>query len=288
MFGSPAVINRVGRYGETQGVKLPTLRRVISAGAPVPAKVIQRFAAMLAPGAQVFTPYGATECLPVSSIGSDVLLSETRYQTDLGRGVCVGQPVPGLTVKVIRISDDVIAAWNDSLEVAPGEIGEIAVRGPHVTRTYLNRPAATALAKICDPANDGFYHRMGDLGYVDAQGRIWFCGRKSHRVVTGRETLYTIPCEAVFNTHPAVFRSALVGVPRAADTEPVLCVELEPSARSTSPDQLRAELLELAAKHAHTQSIKRFLFHPAFPVDIRHNAKIFREKLAVWARRRRS
>ncbi len=287
MFGSPAVINRVGRYGETQGVKLPTLRRVISAGAPVPAKVIQRFAAMLAPGAQVFTPYGATECLPVSSIGSDVLLSETRYQTDLGRGVCVGQPVPGLTVKVIRISDEVIAAWNDSLEVAPGEIGEIAVRGPHVTRTYLNRPAATALAKICDPANDGFYHRMGDLGYVDAQGRIWFCGRKSHRVVTGRETLYTIPCEAVFNTHPAVFRSALVGVPRAADTEPVLCVELEPSARSTSPDQLRAELLELAAKHAHTQSIKRFLFHPAFPVDIRHNAKIFREKLAVWARRQR-
>lgn len=287
MFGSPAVINRVGRYGETHGVKLPTLRRVISAGAPVPAKIIQRFAAMLAPGAQVFTPYGATECLPVSSIGSDALLGETRYQTDLGRGVCVGRPVPGLTVKVIRISDEVIAVWNDTLEVTHGEIGEIAVQGPHVTHTYWNRPEATALAKISDPATDGFYHRMGDLGYLDAQGRIWFCGRKSHRVVTERETLYTIPCEAVFNTHPAVFRSALVGVPRAADTEPVLCVELEPAARSTSRDPLCAELLALAARHPHTRSIKTFLFHPAFPVDIRHNAKIFREKLAAWARRQR-
>jgi acyl-CoA synthetase (AMP-forming)/AMP-acid ligase II len=152
-----------------------------------------------------------------------------------------------------------------------------------VTRSYFNRPEATALAKIPDPAAGSFYHRMGDLGYLDRQGRIWFCGRKSHRVVTGRESLYTIPCEAVFNTHPAVFRSALVGVRRTTETEPVLCVELEPASRSMAPDQLRTELQALAVKHAHTRDIKTFLIHPAFPVDIRHNAKIFREKLAVWA-----
>ena len=287
MFGSPAVINRVGRYGEARRLKLPTLRRVISAGAPVPAKVIERFASMLSPGAQVFTPYGATECLPVANIGSDELLGETRHLTDQGRGVCVGMPVPGLTVKIIRLTDDAIPVWNDALCVATGEIGEIAVKGPHVTRTYHQRPEATALAKIADPSDDGFYHRMGDVGYRDERGRIWFCGRKSHRVMTRQGTRFTIPCEAVFNTHPAVFRSALVGVGRDGDIEPVLCVELETEARGANREQLRGELRALAEAHVHTQAIRTFLFHPAFPVDIRHNAKIAREKLALWAARQR-
>lgn len=293
MFGSPAVINRLGRHGEAHGVKLPTLRRAISAGAPVPAKALARFAAMLPPGAQVFTPYGATECLPVASIGSDEILGETRAQTDLGKGVCVGLPVPGLAVKIIRITDEAIAAWSDDLELPLGEIGEIAVSAPHATRSYFNRPAATAKAKI--PAADGkFFHRMGDVGYLDERGRIWFCGRKSHRVVTPAGPLFTIPCEAIFNTHPAVFRSALVGVPiaegglqggdcKSPAREPVICIELEADARGQDEAKLRAELLALGAKFAHTQAIRIVLFHPAFPVDIRHNAKIFREKLAVWA-----
>ena len=284
MFGSPAVIRRVGRYGERSRLTLPSLRRVISAGAPVPAKELQRFCRLLAPGAQVFTPYGATECLPVSSIGSDEILGGTRGQTDLGRGVCVGRPVPGLSVKIIRVSDVPIPAWDQALEAEPGQIGEIAVQGPHVARTYFNRPEATALAKIMAGPGGGFYHRMGDLGYLDAQGRIWFCGRKSHRVVTRQGTFFTIPCEAIFNTHPAVFRSALVGVKRGSETEPVICVELEPEVRANL-ELLTAELRELAGKHPHTRPIQRFLVHPGFPVDIRHNAKIFRERLAVWASR---
>lgn len=284
LFGSPAVINRLGRFGEAHGVKLPTLRRAISAGAPVPAKVIERFTRLLSPGAQVFTPYGATECLPVASIGSDELLGETRTQTEQGKGVCVGRPVPGLTVKIIRITDDPIPAWDDALELPPGEIGEIAVQGPHVTRAYHQRTEANALAKI--PCGDiGFFHRMGDVGYLDGRDRIWFCGRKSHRVVTRAGTLFTIPCEAVFNTHPAVFRTALVGVPCGDEVEPVLCVELEADARGIATEPIRAELAALAARFSHTRSIRRFLFHPAFPVDIRHNAKIFREKLAIWAAR---
>ena len=284
MFGSPAVIRRLGRYGEQTQLKLPSLRRVISAGAPVSAKELQRFSRLLAPGAQVFTPYGATECLPVSSIGSDEILGETRHQTDLGRGVCVGRPVPGLSVKIIRISDVPIPAYDQALEVEPGEIGEIAVKGPHVTRVYFNRPEATALAKIMDGPGGEFYHRMGDLGYLDAQGRIWFCGRKSHRVVTRQGTFLTIPCEAIFNTHPTVFRSAVVGVKSGSETEAVICVELEPETR-VNLKSLTAELRDLAARHLHTRPIQRFLVHPAFPVDIRHNAKIFREKLAIWASR---
>jgi acyl-CoA synthetase (AMP-forming)/AMP-acid ligase II len=283
MFGSPALINRVARHGEAHNIRLPTLRRAISAGAPVSAKVLARFSAMLSSGVQIFTPYGATECLPVASIGSDEVLNETRQRTDEGAGVCVGRAVAGLTAKVIRISDEAIDTWNDHLEVPVGEIGEIVVKAAHATRTYFNLPLATALAKIPDAENGGFFHRMGDVGYVDRQGRLWFCGRKSHRVVTPQGTLFSIPVEGVFNAHPKVFRTALVGVPRGAATEPVLCVELESAALRDAQDTLREELRRLGAAHAHTRQIRTILFHPAFPVDVRHNAKIFREKLAVWA-----
>jgi len=272
----------VGRYGEAQGVKLPTLRRAISAGAPVPSKVLERFGAMLAPGAQVFTPYGATECLPVASIGSAEILGETRHRTDEGAGVCVGRPVPGVEARIIGISDDAIAQWDDALVLPTGEIGEIAVKAAHATRTYFNLPEATALAKIQHPAG-GFYHRMGDVGYFDGHGRLWFCGRKAHRVVTPRGTRFTIRCEGVFNASPRVLRTALVGVRREGRMEPVLCVELEAAARGLSQDTIRAELRELGSRNEETRDIREFLFHPAFPVDVRHNAKIFREKLAVWA-----
>jgi acyl-coenzyme A synthetase/AMP-(fatty) acid ligase len=94
--------------------------------------------------------------------------------------------------------------------------------------------------------------------------------------------LFTIPCEAVFNTHSAVFRTALVGVRRGGEMEPVLCVELE-HGKSQDQSQVVSGLLAISEKFPHTRSIKTILFHPAFPVDIRHNAKIFREQLVSWA-----
>jgi len=283
MFGSPALINRVGRYGEAKGLKLPSLKRAISAGAPVPAAALERFTNMLQSGAQVFTPYGATEALPVCSIGSDEILGETRYATDRGRGVCVGRPVPGIQLEIIRISDEPIEQWTDDLKIAEGEIGEIVVKGPQVTGSYFNLASSNALSKIDDPGHDGFYHRMGDLGYRDEQGRIWFCGRKAHRVATLEETLFTIPCEAVFNTHSDVSRTALVGVGEPGRQRPALCVELEKGVDTAAVERIYRELLVIGAECELTRNIKRVLFHPAFPVDIRHNAKIFREQLAVWA-----
>jgi acyl-CoA synthetase (AMP-forming)/AMP-acid ligase II len=285
-FGSPALLRQLVRGDAASQFKLPTLRRVVSAGAPVPAKIIERMAARLEPPAQVHTVYGATEALPVASIGSDEIVGETRHATDLGRGVCVGRPVPGIEVRIIRISDDPISEWSDEVVVPDGTIGEIAVSGRVVTRAYFNRPEATTLAKIADPARSLLYHRMGDVGYLDDRGRIWFCGRKSHRVVLPDETLYTIPCEAIFNTHPEVYRSALVGVRRPGGTQPVICIE--PAGRLSRGEQerIRGELLERGAEFPHTRRIRTILFHPSFPVDIRHNSKIFREKLAVWAGRR--
>ncbi len=282
MFGSPALINRLSLYGQQQGIVLPSLKRAISAGAPVPAQVLERFSSMLDEQAEIFTPYGATESLPVCSIGSKEILSETRHLTDKGKGVCVGRPVEGIELHIIAISDAPIAAWSDELRLADGEIGEVVVKGPQVTRSYFNRDDSTALAKIAD-LNGGLFHRMGDLGYRDAQGRIWFCGRKSHRVIGADGTLFTIPCEAVFNTHPQVFRTALVGVGAPRSQRPVLCVELEPGTGKGEQNRIREELLEIGGNFAITEGIRHILFHPAFPVDIRHNAKIFREKLAVWA-----
>jgi len=284
MFGSPALLETVGRYGAQHGVKLSSLKRVISAGAPVSAAVMERFLGLLEADAKIVTPYGATESMPVASISSDEVLGETRKQTDQGNGICVGRPVAPMRISVIRIDDDPIKVWDDALCVASGEIGEIVVKGPPVTRTYFRRERATELAKIRDAEGEGFSHRMGDLGHLDEQGRLWFCGRKSQRVVTSSRTLFTIPCEAVFNTHPGVYRSALVGARVNGETRPVLCVELE---KGVKPDRaLTRELLALGAEHDHTRDINTVLYHDGFPVDIRHNAKIGREKLAVWAARR--
>jgi len=282
MFGSPALLDRVGRYGAEQEVTLPTLERVISAGAPVPAVVMERFSSMLNPEVQIFTPYGATEALPVCSIGSHEILEETRHLTGQGRGVCVGLPVPGISLAIIPISDGPLDEWSDDLALSDWDVGEIAVKGDQVTSSYINRPEATRLAKIPDPSG-GFWHRMGDLGYQDNEGRVWFCGRKAHRVVTPQETLFTIPVEGVFNSHPQVFRTALVGIGKLGKQQPALCVELEAGVPEQEQGRIRRELIALGSKYPHTKSIIKILFHPAFPVDIRHNAKIFREKLAVWA-----
>jgi acyl-coenzyme A synthetase/AMP-(fatty) acid ligase len=285
LFGSPALLRQLVRQDERTAPRLATLRRVVCAGAPVSAAVLERMALRLEPPAQVFPTYGATEALPIASIGSDEILGETRRATDLGKGVCVGRPVDGIEVRIIRISDDPIPRWSDDLEVPADSIGEIVVAGPVVTREYFNRSEATRLAKIADTERSILYHRMGDLGYRDHQGRLWFCGRKSHRVILAEETLFTIPCESVFNNHPTVFRSALVGVNRRGATIPVICVELVERMSRREQDRIRGELLERAACHAHTRRIRTVLFHRGFPVDIRHNSKIFREQLAAWAAR---
>jgi olefin beta-lactone synthetase len=283
MFASPALINRLGRYGVERGIGLPSLKRVISAGAPARPEALERFSRMLGGEAQIFTPYGATEALPVCTIGSREILGEAGKLTAEGKGVCIGLPVPGITLHLIKITDTPIREWSDDLLVPDGEIGEIAVKGEIVTAGYYNRRDATELAKIPEGDRGEFYHRMGDVGYRDARGRIWFCGRKAQRVATfdGR-TLFTIPCEGIFNSHPKVFRTALVGV----GSRPVVCVEPEKGTKPEEYPQIVQELRALGAVHSHTASIDTFLFHPSFPVDIRHNAKIFREKLALWARRR--
>ena len=390
LFGSPALMRVLAEHG----APLSTIQRVTSAGAPVPAAVVAAMRALLPADAQFWTPYGATECLPVAVIEGRELV-QLRARTEAGAGTCVGRPVPPNEVRIIRIDDGAIADWSDALLVRPGEVGEITVAGPSVTDSYLNRDHATALAKIRErlepsapqeppssasgtfspasggegtaggvgrsslsqasgekgtaggiarsssspasggegtaddvarshlsPASGGegttgsgafshawggrddacsdspacggegwgeggsrIVHRMGDLGWFDADGRLWFCGRKSQRVVTADATLCTEQVEPVFDTHPDVRRTALVGLGERGAQRPVLCVELRSGVAPTEQARIADELRHIGAGFVHTAAIEAIVFHPGFPVDIRHNAKIGREQLAAWAQR---
>jgi acyl-CoA synthetase (AMP-forming)/AMP-acid ligase II len=280
LFGSPALMAVLARHG----APLPGVKRVTSAGAPVPADVVARMRELLPDDAQFWTPYGATECLPVAVIEGRELQA-TRAATEHGAGTCVGRAVAPNEVRVIRIDDRAIADWSDALCVADGEVGEITVAGPTATDSYFNRDAMTRAAKIRERLPDGserVVHRMGDVAYFDGEGRLWFCGRKSHRVETVDGPLYTEQVEPVFNTHREVRRTALVGIGKPGEQTPVLCVELEDGVPAREWPRIERELRALGATRPHTAGIVYFARHPKFPVDIRHNAKIGREKLAVW------
>jgi acyl-CoA synthetase (AMP-forming)/AMP-acid ligase II len=285
-FGSPAIWNVVGQYCQQRALRLPSVRRVLSAGAPVPPHVLERMKQAIASDGDVYTPYGATESLPVASISASEVLTSTARLSARGAGTCVGRPFPGIAWRVIEIRDNPIHQIADVRVIPRGEIGELIVQGPVVTRAYVTRTQANRASKIVD--GDSFWHRMGDVGYLDDQDRFWFCGRKAHRVETAIGPMYTVPCEAIFNQHPAVYRSALVGIgPRGQQLPAIIC---EPWAGKFPHDRktrnrLIDELCQLGQANRLTRNIPRshVLLRRALPVDIRHNAKIFREQLAPWA-----
>ncbi len=286
MFGSPALLDTLSRYAEAHAIRVTSLRRVLSAGAPVRPDVVARTYRMLPPDAELWTPYGATECLPVAVIEGREILADAAARTDAGAGICVGRPLAANTVRVIAIDDAAIADWQDARELATGAIGEITVTGPSVTEAYFRRDQATALAKIRERLPDGssrIVHRMGDVGYFDENGRLWYCGRKAHRVETPETTLYSECVEGIFNAVPGVRRSALVGVGPRGRQVPVVCIERLRGAGEVGWLMLTSALRARAAQFAMTAQLSVFLEHPAFPVDIRHNAKIGREQLARWA-----
>jgi acyl-CoA synthetase (AMP-forming)/AMP-acid ligase II len=317
-FGSPTLWKKIGDHCLAQKITLPTLRRVLCAGAPVPAALWQNSSAFL-PNGQLHSPYGATEALPICTVSSDEILGLCNVQPSTSNvqrspagsassaarpapstslpgtaplvfersmlnvercaapfGACVGHPVAEISVKIIALTDASLTTFADTRELAQGEIGEIIVSGPVVTKEYDALPAATAAAKIAD--GSAVWHRMGDCGYLDAAGRLWFVGRKAERVETPSGTLHTEPCEQVFRAHPRAARCALIGLGQ----RPALVVETAVQ-NSREGRALARELRQLALAHPHTAPIATFYFRPKFPVDVRHNAKIHRLTLAHWA-----
>lgn len=342
-FGSPVIWTKVARYCSERGIVLPGVKRILMAGAPVPPAL---FALMrqVFPGAALHSPYGATESLPVSSVSAEEILGKgaaderreargerpgvpacgvevprspelevstvsggAAAETLRGRGTCVGRPVAEMAVRVIAIADEPITTLSEARELPRGEIGEIIVRGPVVTKAYDLLPDATARAKIYEagaaapespepvptpagfvlpselPADAVVWHRMGDAGYLDAEGRLWFCGRLAERVETPHGALFPDCVEPIFNQHPRVRRTALIGFGPRGRQVAALAIECWPGKHPRGASAKRAlgrELRELGAAHPHTDLVRLFYFVDRFPVDVRHNAKIHRLRLA--------
>ncbi|MFI7359026.1 fatty acid CoA ligase family protein [Streptomyces avidinii] len=309
MFASPALLRNLAGHltGSARGRHpLPDLRCVVSGGAPVPDAVVAALRRVLDEKAKIHVTYGATEVLPITSIEAAEILGDddavdigredggTAARAAAGEGTCVGRPVPGTRVTVVPVTDGPLARLDSTTGLPAGHVGEILVHGESVSRRYHRAPDSDAAHKVTEERPGGeasrIWHRTGDLGHLDAEGRLWFCGRAVQRVRTGHRDLHTVRCEGVFNAHPLVRRTALVGIGPAGAQRPVICVETEPGEGGAALDEsawtkLVAELRTMAEAHAATTGLQEFLRHPAFPVDIRHNAKIGREELARWAER---
>lgn len=292
-FGSPALWTKVGSHCQESRRKVPSLRLVLSAGAPVPPRVLKQMRDAMHPDGGMHTPYGATEALPIASIESRTVLQETSLATSQGAGTCVGNRFSGIQWRVIEISDNPISQLREANVLPVGSIGELMVSGTVISREYVTRCDQNAIHKVQD--GDVIWHRMGDVGYLDEQDRFWFCGRKTHRLITTTHTLHTESIEAIVNTHPAVYRSALIGLGPRTDQTPMVIVEPWPrrsnkasSNKATcSNAQLVEEVIKLLAANPRGQNIDRIVVYPKkLPTDIRHNSKIFREKLTLWANQR--
>jgi len=284
-FGSPTLWGKIADHCLAKNIALPGMKRVLCAGAPVPAALWEKSKRFL-PNGRLHSPYGATESLPISTVSADEIDAASVC------GACVGRPVREIDVKIIAITDGPIATLADARELPAGETGEIIVRGPVVTKEYDALDAATAAAKIQDSSaqgqggaseSSGPWHRMGDCGYRDAEGRLWFCGRKAERLETAGGPMFTEPCEQVFRTLPGVARCALVGLGERGAQTPAIVVQPSKKLSASEAQSLAASLCARAKQHPHTAMISRFYFHPNFPVDVRHNAKIHRLTLAKWA-----
>jgi acyl-CoA synthetase (AMP-forming)/AMP-acid ligase II len=286
------------------GERIPSLRQVFSCGAPVPANVLRATLACVGEGANMHTPYGMTECLPVSTIEAAEVLENTASRTDQGAGVCVGRKFESIEWRVIRITDEPIGSIEETEEMPTGEIGELVVRGPQVSPCYVTRQEANAAAKISavlgtkysvlsfdpeasspfahPPSPFRYWHRTGDVGYFDDSGRFWYCGRKSQRIESAIGPLYTECVEAVATSDPRIRRCALVGLGKKGMQIPVLVVE-QSGARMYPPDY---DLLGCLQSQVPTHRIQAILYYGRLPVDVRHNAKINRELLTRWAAKR--
>jgi acyl-CoA synthetase (AMP-forming)/AMP-acid ligase II len=285
-FAAPILIENLAREALARHVTMPSLKRVIGAGAPITGPVEKMLRAVMAPDGELAANYGATEAMPSTELGSREHLDGLWELTELGAGVCVGYGLPGVALKIIGIVDGPIDSIEETLELPAGEVGEILVRGRHVSPEYYLDPESTRKNKVPDP--QGEWHRFGDVGYLDAQRRLWVCGRVSQRVKAAGADVFPLQVEPLFDAHPKVRRSGLVGVPGPDGELPVLCVEVEPGVGKDELAGLHRELLTRAADSKMANNIHAILFKRKLPVDPRHNSKIERPRLAKWAARQLS
>ncbi|MFM8352937.1 MAG: AMP-binding protein, partial [Actinomycetales bacterium] len=268
LWASPAALTSVLRTA-TADMKLPTLRLVLGAGAPVPAQLLESLAPLF-PNAQLRTPYGMTEALPVS----DVTIDDIRA-AGLGPGVLVGRPVPGVRIQI------------DPL-VPGGSLGEICVQAPHMRDGYDHLWGINAAA-----SSPRTWHRTGDVGVLEssdlAPERLWVAGRRAHVVWTVDGPIAPVPIEQRVQTLPWVQWAAVVGVGPVGTQQIVVIVVPKESHRRAVSDRrpwvgaARSSQVRECVQPDLGLPIAAVLQRRSFPVDVRHQAKIDRTLLATWA-----
>lgn len=286
LFASPAFLERIAAYAKTHPAPLRSLRRVIGGGAPLFAPLVRSLLEVIHPEGDVCPNYGATEALPSTEISGREMLAQTAARTDAGEGICVGRPFPGVEVRVVSPIDGESNRLQDYQIVAPGLEGELIVSGRNISSAYYNDERSTQKNKLY--GEDGrIWHRLGDVGHLDEQGRVWVQGRISQCVRLGDELLLPIAIEARFDCHPAVRRSGLAAVrSRDGTRQAVVAVELKQKPGAAQKKQVLAELKALTQTEPALARIADVVLLDELPVDPRHNAKIERGKLAVWLEQR--
>jgi acyl-CoA synthetase (AMP-forming)/AMP-acid ligase II/pimeloyl-ACP methyl ester carboxylesterase len=283
VFASPAALRTVAATAAAltsdQRAALGRVRLLMSAGAPVPVELLRQLEALL-PAAQAHTPYGMTEVLPVT----DVSLPELE-EAGPGDGVCVGRPVPGVEVEISAL--DALGQDVGKLSDEPGVVGEICVRAAHRKQRY-DALWATERAS----SRDAGWHRTGDVGQLDGNGRLWVQGRRQHLITTPQGLLTPVGLEHRIAAVSGIAAAAVVGIGPAGTQQLVAIVVADRPVRQRRLDALlprrrRGGLagLELtdAVRSAVDVPVAAVLLVDRLPVDIRHASKVDRTALARWA-----
>ena len=250
VFASPAALANVVKTATTDMTHLRSVRLVMSAGAPVPIKTLQEVS-VLCPNAELHTPYGMTEALPVA----DVSLSDLA-RIGSGRGVCVGKPVIGCDVRIDH------------------DTSELLVSAPWMSAGYdsLWFTQHNARPVVITDGHTVTWHRTGDVGHIDSEGNVWIEGRMVHVIHSARGSITPVPLEIAAEALPNVVRAAAVGVGPTDVQQIVMVVETVNGTEGPAD----TELTHAVRKALAPLTIASVWITPKLPVDIRHNSKIDR------------
>ena len=315
VFASPAaLVNVVATADELnaeQRAALAKVQTVLSAGAPIPVPLLEALSALV-PNASLHTPYGMTEGLPVTDVSFEMICQAIAEGTPNATGevldpfardgVCVGFAVYGAAVAIAPLLQDGSVA--DELTHEPGVTGEILVSAPHVKDRY-DTLWVTEEQSISTPG----WHHTGDVGHLDASGRLWVEGRLAHVLLTSQGVLTPVAAEQSAESLPEVRRAALVAVGPAGTAAPVLVIEASantaalearqsasafkralldrvpgrfPVAEGVAPFELSQLVRQKVAEDTGVELAAVLVVHE-HPTDIRHNSKIDRPALGEWA-----
>ncbi|TGG95510.1 AMP-dependent synthetase [Natronospirillum operosum] len=260
--GSPAFFRQL-----CQGLNemaSPQLQHLHTGGAPVTPEMMLDYAQLVASGRSVTAVYGSTEAEPIAELPATELNETALAGPEAGYGLPAGRPLAAVRLRILAVTETpppfrLTAAELEERCIGPGEIGEITVAGAHVLGGYLDGEGDEQTKLDVEGVR---WHRTGDAGYLDAEGRLWLVGRVSAAVTLGGRCLYPFQLEYPLRAQPGVAAAAVLTHQGQA------CLVIEPKP-GCQPDV--EQLVSALPVGIPAQSIRLV---KQIPLDRRHNAKI--------------